>query len=79
MGLELAGEEFHILIISLVIYAEVFYGYFGSGAGPLLLTSLECSGTEDSLYTCNNGSNPIYAPHSSDVGIVCEHLEAPVG
>ena len=66
-------------VFLLVIYAEVSYGYFGSGSGPVLLTSLECSGTEDSLYMCNDGSNPIYTPHNSDVGIVCEHLEEPVG
>ena len=45
---------------------------FGAGSGPILLSGLQCSGTEDSLADCRIdawGINDIYG--CSDAGVIC--------
>ena len=44
---------------------------FGRGAGPVLFTSLSCTGTEYSIIDCSHISNTYYYSHYSDIGISC--------
>lgn len=45
---------------------------FGAGSGPIVLSNLNCRGSETSLLECSN-SSPYSCSHSQDVGIQCEH------
>lgn len=45
---------------------------FGAGSGPIVLSSLNCRGSETTLLECSN-SSPYSCSHSQDVGIQCEH------
>ncbi|CAH1240476.1 SSC5D [Branchiostoma lanceolatum] len=49
--------------------------YFGPGTGDIKMANLECSGTEDSLFSCpHDGAGNHSCVHSSDVGVICEGL-----
>ena len=50
---------------------------FGRGEGPILLSNVNCDGTEDRLFDC--GANPIgdnNCNHGQDAGVFCEGMYA---
>ena len=51
------------------IAIAVFYAAFGQGSGPVLLSSVGCTGNEFSLLSCSHGVAS--CPHSQDAGVVC--------
>ena len=50
--------------------------HFGQGSGQILLDNLECTGTEATLFECNNnGINMHNCDHSEDASVTCEYDE----
>ena len=46
---------------------------FGQGAGPILLSDVQCSGTETSLIECYWTAHDIHTClHSEDAGVICQ-------
>ena len=50
--------------------------YFGMGSGPILLSHLNCTGTEASLLDCNryNMYGTLSCTHQDDAGVSCEGI-----
>ena len=49
------------------------YAYYGMGSGPILLSSLSCTGRESSLLECDrNMYSALSCTHRSDAGVTCE-------
>lgn len=47
--------------------------YYGMGIGPILLSNLYCTGSEDTLLGCNrNMYGALSCTHRQDAGVVCE-------
>jgi hypothetical protein len=47
--------------------------YYGMGSGPILLSNLYCTGSEDTLLGCNrNMYGALSCTHRQDAGVVCE-------
>ena len=47
-------------------------GHYGQGTGPILLSGLDCSGSESSLLSCkHDGIGEHYCAHSEDAGVRC--------
>ena len=63
----------HVLIVLLCILAiAVQQGAFGRGTGPILLSNVDCTGTESSLLSCRHTEETnVYCSHLFDVGVVC--------
>ena len=67
-------SEFYFLLILLYIIAVAVVGaVFRQGTGPILLSYLECNGTESSLLSCRRRERPGfgYCAHYYDAGVVC--------
>ena len=48
------------------------FAHFGEGTGEIFLDNLGCTGTEDSLFDCqNNGFGSHNCRHSEDAGVFC--------
>lgn len=46
---------------------------YGPGAGPILMASVDCSGSEESILECSHRSCNIFScSHYSDAGVTCE-------
>lgn len=45
--------------------------FFGSGSGPVLLSSLQCNWYDTSIIECSS-YDPSYCSHSDDAGVICE-------
>uniref|UniRef100_A0A1X7T7Q6 Uncharacterized protein n=1 Tax=Amphimedon queenslandica TaxID=400682 RepID=A0A1X7T7Q6_AMPQE len=46
---------------------------YGPGAGPILMASVDCSGSEESILECSHRSCDIFScSHYSDAGVTCE-------
>lgn len=54
--------------------------FFGQGSGSILLDDLTCTGVEQTLLNCANGSNrPLLSSdcdHSEDAGVKCQGSDA---
>ena len=49
------------------------YAYYGMGSGPILLSNLYCTGSEETLLDCNrNMYGALSCVHRQDAGVVCE-------
>ena len=47
-------------------------GMFGQGTGPIHLTELRCTGSEDNLLNCPGADTPVVTcNHQNDAGVVC--------
>ena len=49
--------------------------FFGEGAGPILLSSVNCNGSEHKLTDCQTGNGLIRlnsCDHGDDVGVICQ-------
>lgn len=44
---------------------------YGQGTGPIHLAGLECTGDENSLFTCASNPNT-QCTHSQDAAVMCE-------
>lgn len=50
-------------------------GTFGKGEGPVWMSGLNCTGSEDSLWECPwSRIAGIYWDHDNDVGLICEGI-----
>ena len=49
-------------------------GYFGRGTGPVHMTGVDCTGSEESLTQCSyvNGIGATNCYHAKDVGVMCK-------
>lgn len=45
-------------------------GYFGPGTGSILMSSLQCAGTENDLKSCSYSSSNSCV-HAQDAGVMC--------
>ena len=47
--------------------------YFGRSTGPILLSGVQCNGSELQLTDCQNGANALlsFCNHGLDVGVIC--------
>ena len=52
-------------------------GYFGRGAGTILLDDVECDGTEQTLLNCTSSQESANCDHSEDAGVRCEGEKRP--
>ena len=52
---------------------------FGSGTGAILFSNMHCDGTEVSLQSCMQYSNPVHCYHGSDVGVWCDSINDGTG
>jgi deleted-in-malignant-brain-tumors protein 1 len=55
----------------------VGFAAFGEGTGPVLLTGVNCNGTEENILVCPTFSSFFFIPficqgHSRDAGVVCD-------
>ncbi|XP_019639400.1 PREDICTED: neurotrypsin-like [Branchiostoma belcheri] len=51
----------------------ISFGYFGRGAGPVLMDEVECSGGERSVVQCfHNGWYVHDCSHAEDAGVLCQ-------
>lgn len=46
--------------------------YYGQGSGPILFDNVQCSGDENSLFSCQIDYDTSDCAHAEDVGVVCE-------
>ena len=58
----------HVLITGLTNYSN---SPFGEGAGPTLLYSVVCAGSELRLLECNYGTYTSGATDTEDAGVTC--------
>ena len=59
---------YYILMVGIAVNRAVF----GQGTGPVLLSNVECTGTESSLLSCSHAGDDIfYCSHSSNAGVIC--------
>ena len=63
------------LILMYNIDVNVYYSaHFGQGNGPIWLSYLYCTGTEQNILNCQRGyglGNSYYCSHVNDVSVVC--------
>ena len=52
-----------------VVYLSSGTGPFGQGVGPIVLSNLQCTGSESRLADCISGV--ISCSHSEDAGVRC--------
>lgn len=69
-------HQVNIKLISSVIIALIGVrvyppSYFGDGTGAILLTDMQCLGSEQNLYSCNRGFDSQLESHSNDATIKC--------
>ena len=51
----------------------ISYAYFGLGTGPVHISYVGCSGTEQELLDCSySGFDNTYCSHSYDAGVRCQ-------
>jgi hypothetical protein len=50
----------------------VLEAFFGEGIGRILLSQVECTGSEGELRDCAGLANPRFCLHSEDAGVVCQ-------
>ena len=49
------------------------YARYGQGSGPIHLSYVACTGTEDALVNCTHFPNYIrYCRHYEDAGVLCQ-------
>ena len=67
------SEFLNKLILLYIIAVAVVGAVFRRGTGPILLSYLECNGTESSLLSCRRRERPgfEYCVHAYDAGVVC--------
>ena len=60
-------------ILLYIIAVAVVGAVFRRGTGPILMSYLECNGTESSLLSCRRRERPgfQYCAHNYDAGVVC--------
>ena len=46
-------------------------GYYGEGSGPILVSSVSCSGSEEDISSCSHSHFTTY-DHQYDVGVQCQ-------
>ena len=69
-----------IIIIYTVVTESLTAGAFGSGTGPIWMSGLSCSGTEQSLFDCTAATqlgwvqNTTTCTHANDVAVRCRGL-----
>ena len=52
--------------------------HYGMGSGPILLSELYCTGSEETLLECNrNMYGTLSCTHRQDAGVTCEGIEKP--
>ena len=60
------------MLFPCMIAIAVIRAAFGRGTGPIVLTSVDCNGTESSLLSCSHQVfGATYCLHSNDAGVVC--------
>ena len=60
------------MILLYILAIAVQQGAFGRGTGPILLSNVDCTGTESSLLSCRHTEETnLYCSHLFDVGVVC--------
>ena len=68
-------EDSHVVCRQLncgVALSALSEAYFGTGQGPIMLDSLECTGSETALDQCSHNGLWIHnCQHSEDAGVVC--------
>lgn len=58
------------------MFAHDTSSYFGKRSGVVLLSSIDCTGTELALHACKSSSyEPHHCSHDTDVGVRCEETE----
>ena len=59
-----------------IIGAKARYGaFFGKGSGPIFLSNLQCSGSEQRLLVCNRNTYSVrWCRHYEDAGVECEGM-----
>lgn len=45
---------------------------FGEGSGPVMFSSVACSGTEYKLFECGNTVLGSTCGHTEDAGVICQ-------
>ena len=48
--------------------------FFGEGTRPILITNINCSGTEQSLLNCMHNNGSTCTTERDDAGVVCQGL-----
>ena len=48
------------------------YAHFGAGTGSILITNVECSGSESELQDCTSSDAVSFCYHSEDAGVRCQ-------
>ena len=66
---------YYVIVLSLLyISGTIARGsaYFGQGSGSILLDNVQCTGNEESIFSCYHNSIGSHdCSHSDDAGVVC--------
>ena len=53
-----------------------YNAFFGFGSGPVIMSGLQCGGSESSLLECTSSVPYSYCSHFDDAGVTCQGLDA---
>ena len=75
-SLSIARSRRFSLLCPIILYigsVARYSAYYGTGSGPILLSNLYCTGSEENLLQCNrNMYGTLSCSHSQDAGVICE-------